>query len=119
MISGGRARLELAEHGAPRAAAGPLCLLAARGGYLAFLGRICPEAADHAIEIARRTGVPLKIAAKVDRVDQAYFDEVIRPLLRDPLIEYVGEIGERDKAAFLGDAWRCCSRSTGRSRSGS
>ena len=77
----------------------------ARGGYLAFLGRICPEKRpDHAIEIARRAGVPLKIAAKVDRVDQVYFDEVIRPLLRDPLIEYVGEIGDRDKPAFLGDA---------------
>jgi glycosyltransferase involved in cell wall biosynthesis len=77
----------------------------AHRGYLAFLGRICPEKRpDHAIEIARRAGVPLKIAAKVDRVDQAYFDEVIRPLLRDPLIEYVGEIGERDKAAFLGGA---------------
>ena len=76
-----------------------------RGGYLAFLGRICPEKRpDHAIEIARRTGLPLKIAAKVDRVDQAYFDEVIRPLLRDPLIEFVGEIGEQEKAAFLGDA---------------
>ena len=77
----------------------------ARGGYLAFLGRICPEKRpDHAIEIARRAGMPLKIAAKVDRVDQAYFEEVIRPLLRDPLIEYVGEIGDRDKPAFLGDA---------------
>jgi glycosyltransferase involved in cell wall biosynthesis len=76
-----------------------------RGGYLAFLGRICPEKRpDHAIEIARRAGIPLKIAAKVDRVDQAYFDEVIRPLLRDPLVEYVGEIGDRDKPAFLGDA---------------
>jgi glycosyltransferase involved in cell wall biosynthesis len=78
----------------------------ARGGYLAFLGRICPEKRpDHAIEIARRAGVPLKIAAMVDRVDQAYFDEVIRPLLQDPLVEYVGEIGDRDKPAFLGDAF--------------
>ena len=77
----------------------------AQHGYLAFLGRICPEKRpDHAIVIARRTGLPLKIAAKVDRVDQAYFDEVIRPLLRDPLIEFVGEIGEQDKAAFLGGA---------------
>ncbi|HLT02980.1 MAG TPA: glycosyltransferase family 4 protein [Geminicoccaceae bacterium] len=87
----------------------PLNLLAfspePRGGYLAFLGRICPEKRpDHAIEIARRTGVPLKIAAKVDPVDRAYFEEVIRPLLDDPLVEYVGEIGEREKAAFLGDA---------------
>jgi glycosyltransferase involved in cell wall biosynthesis len=77
----------------------------AEGGYLAFLGRICPEKRpDHAIEIARRAGLPLKIAAKVDRVDQAYFDEVIRPLLRDPLIEFVGEIGEHGKGAFLGGA---------------
>jgi glycosyltransferase involved in cell wall biosynthesis len=75
------------------------------GGYLAFLGRICPEKRpDHAIEIARRAGLPLRIAAKVDRVDQAYFEQVIRPLLRDPLIEFVGEIGEQDKAAFLGGA---------------
>jgi glycosyltransferase involved in cell wall biosynthesis len=74
-------------------------------GYLAFLGRICPEKRpDHAIEIARRAGLPLKIAAKVDRVDQVYFDEVIRPLLRDPLIEFVGEIGEQEKAAFVGGA---------------
>ena len=77
----------------------------AQGGYLAFLGRICPEKRpDHAIEIARRAGMPLKIAAKVDRVDQAYFDQVIRPLLRDPLVEFVGEIGEPDKGAFLGGA---------------
>ena len=77
----------------------------AAGGYLAFLGRICPEKRpDHAIEIARRAGIELKIAAKIDRVDQAYFDAVIRPLLRDPLVEYVGEIGEADKAAFLGGA---------------
>ena len=76
-----------------------------RGGYLAFLGRICPEKRpDQAIGIARRAGVPLKIAAKVDRVDQTYFDDVIRPLLRDPLIEYIGEIGEHEKAPFLGDA---------------
>ncbi len=77
----------------------------AHGGYLAFLGRICPEKRpDHAIEIARRAGVPLKIAAKVDRADQAYFDQVIRPLLRDPLVEFVGEIDEQDKGAFLGNA---------------
>jgi glycosyltransferase involved in cell wall biosynthesis len=76
-----------------------------RGGYLAFLGRICPEKRpDQAIEIARRAGMPLKIAAKIDRVDQTYFDEVIRPLLRDPLVEYVGEIGEQEKGAFLGGA---------------
>jgi glycosyltransferase involved in cell wall biosynthesis len=73
--------------------------------HLAFLGRICPEKRpDRAIEIARRAGVPLKIAAKIDRVDETYFAEVVRPLLRDPLIEFVGEIGEAEKASFLGDA---------------
>ena len=75
------------------------------GGYLAFLGRISPEKRpDRAIEIARRAGVPLKIAAKVDAVDQRYFDERIRPLLDHPLVEFIGEIGEHDKAGFLGDA---------------
>jgi len=77
----------------------------APGGYLAFLGRICPEKRpDLAVEIARRTGWPLKIAAKVDRVDQQYFEEVVQPLLRHPLIDFVGEIGDRDKGAFLGGA---------------
>jgi glycosyltransferase involved in cell wall biosynthesis len=76
-----------------------------RGGYLAFLGRICPEKRpDRAIEIARRTGLPLRIAAKVDRADQAYFEEVIRPLLDHPLVEFIGEIGEHEKSAFLGGA---------------
>jgi glycosyltransferase involved in cell wall biosynthesis len=75
------------------------------GGYLAFLGRICPEKRpDRAIEIARRAGVPLKIAAKVDRVDQAYFETVIRPLLAAPQVEFIGEIGEERKQAFLGQA---------------
>jgi glycosyltransferase involved in cell wall biosynthesis len=74
-------------------------------GYLAFLGRICPEKRpDRAIEIAKRSGIPLKIAAKVDRVDQAYFEDVIRPLLDDPRIEFIGEIGEHEKPAFLGGA---------------
>ena len=74
-------------------------------GYLAFLGRICPEKCpDRAIRIARKAGIPLKIAAKVDRVDQAYFEEVIRPLADGPGVELVGEIGDRDKAAFLSGA---------------
>lgn len=78
---------------------------AGSGGYLAFLGRICPEKRpDRAIEIARRAGLPLKIAAKVDKADTAYFEEVIRPLLRDPLIEYIGEISDAEKSRFLGDA---------------
>ena len=75
------------------------------GGYLAFVGRISPEKRpDRAIEIARRTGIPLRIAAKVDHADRTYYEDHIRPLLADPLIDFVGEIGDREKARFLGDA---------------
>jgi glycosyltransferase involved in cell wall biosynthesis len=75
------------------------------GGYLAFLGRIAPEKGpDRAIAIARRAGVPLQIAAKVDPVDRDYFEHAIAPLLQDPLIEFIGEIGENEKGEFLGDA---------------
>ena len=74
-------------------------------GYLAFLGRVSPEKrVDRAIEIAIRTGLPLKIAAKVDRADRAYFNAVIRPLLNHPLVEFVGEISEAEKDSFLGRA---------------
>lgn len=74
-------------------------------GYLAFLGRISPEKRpDRAIEIATRIGKPLKIAAKVDPADQTYFEAVIRPLLDNPLVEFVGEIGDDGKSAFLGGA---------------
>jgi len=77
----------------------------AGGSYLAFVGRISPEKRpDRAIAIAQRAGIPLKIAAKVDRVDQAYFDERIRPLLAAADVEFVGEIGDAEKARFLGDA---------------
>ena len=76
-----------------------------RGGYLAFLGRISPEKRpDLAIAAAKRAGIPLKIAAKVDPVDRVYFEEEIEPLLSDSLIEYLGEIGEEEKPAFLGNA---------------
>jgi glycosyltransferase involved in cell wall biosynthesis len=76
------------------------------GGYLAFLGRISPEKGPvPAIRIAQSCGVPLKIAAKVDRVDEAYFNDVVRPLLDDPLIEFIGEIDEQQKAEFLGGAF--------------
>ena len=76
------------------------------GTYLAFLGRISPEKrVDRAIEIARRIGMPLKIAAKVDAVDREYFEDVIEPLLCGPNIEYVGEIGEGEKDDFLGNAY--------------
>jgi glycosyltransferase involved in cell wall biosynthesis len=75
------------------------------GGYLAFLGRITPEKRpDRAIEIAKRSGVPLKIAAKVDPVDQQYFEREIKPLLDHPLIEFIGEIDDRKKGEFLGNA---------------
>ena len=74
-------------------------------GYLAFLGRISPEKRpDRTIAIAKRLGLPLKIAAKVDAADARYFEEEIAPLLNDPLIEFIGEIGDSQKSAFLGGA---------------
>jgi glycosyltransferase involved in cell wall biosynthesis len=76
-----------------------------RGGYLAFLGRIsCEKRPDRAIAIASALGLPLKIAAKVDKADEAYFREVIAPLLDRPGVEFVGEINDRDKTRFLGNA---------------
>ncbi len=78
---------------------------APRGGYVAFLGRISPEKRpDRAIQIARELGIPLKIAAKVDKVDEAYFRETIAPLLDGPGVEFIGEINEREKTEFLGQA---------------
>src|SRR5262245_31341873 len=75
------------------------------GSYLAFLGRISPEKrVDRAIKIANQVGMPLKIAAKIDKVDRDYFDSVIAPLLRDSLVEFVGEIGDVEKDEFLGNA---------------
>jgi glycosyltransferase involved in cell wall biosynthesis len=76
-----------------------------RGEYLAFLGRISPEKRpDRAIEIATRAGMPLKIAAKVDKVDHRYFETEIEPLLARANVEFVGEIGEHQKSDFLGGA---------------
>jgi glycosyltransferase involved in cell wall biosynthesis len=78
-----------------------------RGGYLAFLGRMSPEkGVDHAIEIARRTGMPLTIAARIYPEERPYFDTTIAPLLAasPDLVRFVGEIGGHDKEAFLGDA---------------
>jgi len=73
--------------------------------YLAFLGRIAPEkAVDRAIRIARRCGLPLKIAAKIDPVDRDYFATEISPLLDQPGIEYIGEINDREKSTFLSGA---------------
>jgi glycosyltransferase involved in cell wall biosynthesis len=74
-------------------------------GYLAFLGRISPEKRpDHAIEIAKLTGLPLRIAAKVDPADQQYFQSEIEPLLDHPLIEFLGEISDAQKNEFVGNA---------------
>jgi glycosyltransferase involved in cell wall biosynthesis len=73
--------------------------------YLAFLGRICPEKrADTAIKIAAQSGLPLKIAAKVDKVDREYFETVIEPLLANADVEFIGEITEAQKPAFLSGA---------------
>src|SRR5262245_33735394 len=78
----------------------------APGDYLAFLGRVSPEKrVDRAIEIATRVGMPLKIAAKVDKVDRDYFDTVIKPLLDPPMVEYIGEVGGKEKEEFLGGAY--------------
>ena len=75
------------------------------GGYLAFLGRISPEKRpDQAIEIAKRTGLPLRIAAKVDPADRTYFEAAVEPLLNHPLIEFVGEISDAEKNDFVGNA---------------
>lgn len=89
-------------HGLPK----PRCPCHLRpGGYLAFLGRIAPEKRpDRAIAIAERSGIPLKIAAKVDAADKSYFERSVRPLLDHPLVEFLGEIGDRQKAEFLGRA---------------
>ncbi len=73
--------------------------------YLAFLGRIAPEKRpDRAIRIARAAGIPLKIAAKVDRADQEYFDNVIKPMLSGGGVEMIGEIGDKEKPDFLSGA---------------
>lgn len=76
------------------------------GDYLAFLGRISPEKRpDRAIEIAARAGMKLKIAAKVDKVDRRYWNDIIAPLIAaHPNVDYIGEIDEQQKAWFLGNA---------------
>jgi glycosyltransferase involved in cell wall biosynthesis len=77
-----------------------------RGDYLAFLGQISPEKRpDHAVEIAARAGLPLKIAAKIDKVDRDFWEDTIRLLIAAHSdVEYIGEIDEHEKAAFLGNA---------------
>ena len=73
--------------------------------YFAFLGRIAQEKGlDRAIQIAEHCGVPLKVAAKVDKADREYYEEQIRPLMNSPLVEYIGEINDADKSEFLSGA---------------
>jgi glycosyltransferase involved in cell wall biosynthesis len=75
------------------------------GGYLAFMGRFSPEKGFHeAVEMARRIGMPLRVAAKIEPLNQDYFDDVVRPLLKDPLVDWVGEVSDAEKQAFLGNA---------------
>ena len=89
-------------HGLPEQLLSPLPV---KPQYFAFLGRIAPEkGVDRAISIARHCGVPLRIAAKVDKVDREYFDEKIRPLLDNSNTEYIGEITDAEKSAFLSAA---------------
>lgn len=75
------------------------------GEYFVFIGRISPEKrVDRAIDIAKQCGMPLYIGAKIDSADEAYFNECIKPLLRHPLVHFVGEVGEQDKRELLGHA---------------
>jgi glycosyltransferase involved in cell wall biosynthesis len=95
--------LATVHHGQPRDLYRPY--YSPRGDYLAFVGRICPEKGiEDAIAIARRTGIPLKIGAKVDRADKEYFESRIASELSDPLIDYLGEVNDREKNELLGNA---------------
>jgi len=77
----------------------------AKPSYFAFLGRIAPEKRiDVAIRVAEHCGIPLKVAAKIDRADRDYYDEQIKPLMNSRYVEYIGEINDHEKSAFLGGA---------------
>jgi glycosyltransferase involved in cell wall biosynthesis len=90
-------------HGLPEKLLTPL---ASKQSYLAVLGRIAPEkGVDRAIKIAIRAGIPLKIAAKVDRADEEYYEAVVKPLMDHPLVEFIGEISDREKPEFLSGAY--------------
>ncbi|HYV93774.1 MAG TPA: glycosyltransferase family 4 protein [Chitinophagales bacterium] len=76
-----------------------------QGNYFAFLGRVSPEkGVDKSIDIAKRTGIKIKIAAKIDKADQEFYEKEIAPLFDNPLVEYIGEISEHEKQDFLGNA---------------
>ncbi|MGY4297556.1 glycosyltransferase involved in cell wall biosynthesis [Bradyrhizobium sp. i1.4.4] len=91
------------QHGLPETLLTPK---PAKQEYLAVLGRIAPEkGVDRAIKIAMHCGIPLKIAAKVDRADQDYYDELIKPMIQNnPLVDFIGEIGDHEKSDFLSGA---------------
>ena len=95
--------LRTIHHGLPETLLAPQPV---KPSYLGVLGRIAPEkGVDRAIKIATRCGIPLKIAAKVDRADQDYYDELIKPLIEsNPLVDYIGEISDREKSDFLSGA---------------
>jgi glycosyltransferase involved in cell wall biosynthesis len=89
-------------HGLPEKLLTPLDV---KPSYFAFLGRIAPEkGVDRAVHIAKSTGIPLKIAAKVDKVDREYFEQRIEPLIDGHNVEYIGEITDAQKSAFLSGA---------------
>ena len=89
-------------HGLPEKLLTPMPV---KPSYLAFLGRISPEKrVDRAIRIAQHCGLPLKVAAKIDRADRDYYEDEIRSMMAAPNIEYIGEIGDKDKSAFLSGA---------------
>ena len=76
-----------------------------RGDYLAFVGRISPEKrVDRAVEIARRAGLPLRVAAKISQTDEAYFRDEIAPLFEEPFVEYLGEVNDAEKGPLLAGA---------------
>lgn len=94
--------VDTVHHGMPEQLLTPLPVTPS---YLAFLGRIAPEkGVDRAIRIARHSGIPLRIAAKVDKVDLEYFETMIRPHIVAPHVEYIGEIGDQQKSEFLSGA---------------
>ena len=87
------------------AGAAAACRNRRKPSYFAFLGRIAPEKrVDIAIRVAEHCGVTLKIAAKIDRADRDYYDEKIRPLMSSRYVDYIGEINDHEKSAFLSGA---------------
>jgi glycosyltransferase involved in cell wall biosynthesis len=97
--------LDTVPYGLPEDLYRPPAGAGGQGGYLAFLGRISPEKrVDRAIRVARMCGLPIRIAGKIDAADRDYFTQEIAPLFQLRGVEYIGEIADGDKAAFLGQA---------------